>query len=114
MGSGAYPYSQNSSQVIMVFMKLGSLFVESGMFCVYGYDPETKSFRHFSHNENPTRAVNTISLKCRLPSTDAIDMREQNSSMRMKVQGRLMQAHFTEIHEDFANRIRSDIFLTKE
>ena len=25
--------------------------------CVYGYDPETKSFRQFPYNENPTRAL---------------------------------------------------------
>ena len=31
---------------------------------VYGYDPKTKSFRHFPYNENPTRALNTNSLKC--------------------------------------------------
>ena len=36
---------------------------------VYEYDPETRSIRH----ENPTRALNTTSLKCWLPSTDAID-----------------------------------------
>ena len=40
--------------------------------CVYGYDPETKSFCHFPCNEKPTRALNTTSLKCCLPSTDAI------------------------------------------
>ena len=47
----------------MVFMKSGSLFVGSSMSCeswVYGYDPETKSFRHFSYNENPRKALNTI------------------------------------------------------
>ena len=26
---------------------------------VYGYDQESKSFRHFPYNENSTRAVNT-------------------------------------------------------
>ena len=31
---------------------------------VYGYDPETKSFRHFPYNENPTIAINSTSLKC--------------------------------------------------
>ena len=44
---------------------------------VYGYDAETKSFRHFAYNENPTRTLNTTSLKCCLPSTDAIDRREK-------------------------------------
>ena len=31
----------------------------------------------FSNNENPTRALHTVSLKCCLPSTDAIDRREK-------------------------------------
>ena len=33
--------------------------------------------RNFPYNENPTRAVNTTSLKCCLPSTDAIDRQEK-------------------------------------
>ena len=61
----------------MVFMKSGSLFVESSMSWVYGYDPETKSSRYFPYNENPTRALNAISLKCCLPSTDVIESREK-------------------------------------
>jgi len=36
-----------------------------------------QSFCHFTYNENPTRALNTTSLKCCLPSTDAIDRREK-------------------------------------
>ena len=44
-------------------------------------------FRHFSHNENPMRALYTISLKCCLPSTDAIHRREKIGSIRIKVQG---------------------------
>jgi hypothetical protein len=40
-----------------------------------------------------------------LSSTDVIDRREKNSRMRMKVQGRLMQAHFIEIHQVFAKKI---------
>ena len=55
----------------MVFMKSGSL---SWM---YGYDPETKSFRNFPYNENPKRALKTSSHKCCLPSTDAINSREK-------------------------------------
>ena len=31
-----------------------------------------QSFSHFSYNENPTRALNSSSLKCCLPSTDPI------------------------------------------
>jgi len=67
---GHVSYTQNSSTVIMVFMKVGSLFVESR---VYGYYLETKLFRHFLCNENPIRALNSTLLKCCLPSTDAID-----------------------------------------
>jgi hypothetical protein len=61
----------------MVFMKSGSLFVESSMSWVYWYDLETKSFRHFPYNENPTRALYTTLLKYCFPSTDAIDRREK-------------------------------------
>ena len=32
---------------------------------------------YFSNNENPTRALNTMSLKCCLSSTDVIDMRKK-------------------------------------
>ena len=74
---GSYPYTQDPSTVIMVFVKSGSLFMEPGMSWVYGYDPGTKSFWNFPYNENPTRALNIISLKCCLPSTDAIDSREK-------------------------------------
>ena len=34
-------------------------------------------FRHFPYNENPTRTLNSTSLKCCLPSTDAIDRWEK-------------------------------------
>ena len=36
-----------------------------------------QSYRHFANNENPTRALNTTSLKCRMPSTDPIDKWEK-------------------------------------
>ena len=42
-GFGSYPYTQVSSPVIIVFMKSGILFVESGMSWVYGYVWETES-----------------------------------------------------------------------
>ena len=32
---------------------------------------------HFPYNENPKRALNTISFKCSLPSTDTIDKQEK-------------------------------------
>ena len=35
------------------------------------------SFHHFLYNENPTRALNTTSLKCWLTSTDVIDRRKK-------------------------------------
>ena len=58
------------------------------------------------YNENPTRALSTTSLKCCLPWTEAIDRREKNSCMLMKVQG-------IEIHQVSAKRkIRWDTFLT--
>ena len=59
--------------------------------------------RHFPYNENPTRALNTKSLKCCLLSTDAIDA-GKNSRMCMKVQRRLMQEPFIEIHQVFAKK----------
>ena len=69
---------------------------------VCGYDPETKSFRHFHFNENPMRALNTNSLKCCLSSTGApIERREKNACIRMKVPGRHMLARFIEIHQVF-------------
>ncbi len=62
--SGSYPYTHESLPVVMVFMKSGLPFVESIMSWVYGYDPQTKSFRNFPYIGNPTRAFNTTSLKC--------------------------------------------------
>ena len=57
--------------------------------------------QHFPYNENPTRALNTTSLKYCLSSTDAVDRRGKNSRMRMKIQGRLMLTRFIEIHQSF-------------
>ena len=73
-----------------------------------------QSFRHFPYNENLMRALNTMSLKCCLPSTDAIDRLEKNLCMHMKVQSRFMQVYFIEIHQVSAKKInkRSDTFLT--
>ena len=53
---------------------------------------------YFSNNEN--LALNTISLKCFLPSIGAIASREE-SRLHMQVEGRLMQARFIEIHQVF-------------
>ena len=49
-----------------------------------------------------------------LPSTDAIDRQgKKNLHMHMKVQGRIMKAHFIEIPQVFAKK-RSDTFLTEK
>ena len=63
------------------------------------------------YNENPTRALNTTSLKCCLPSSDAIDRWEKIHTC-VKVQGHLMQVRFIEIQQVFPKTIRSDTFLT--
>ena len=63
--------------LMMMFVKSGSMFLESNMSWVYGYDPESKLFHYFPSNENPTRPLNTTSLKFCLPLTDAIDRREK-------------------------------------
>ena len=55
--------------------------------------------RLFPYNENPTKALNTTSLKCCWSSTDAIDRQKKKSRMRMKV-----QARFIEIHQVFAKK----------
>jgi hypothetical protein len=105
-----FPYNENEVfcvipihpglvTVIMLFMKSRSQFMESSMSWVCGYDPETESFHRFSYNENLMRALNTTSLKCCLPSTDAIVRWEKIDAMPMKVQGCLMQACFIEIHQ---------------
>ena len=70
---------------------------------VYRYNPETKSFCSFPYNENPKRALNTTSLYCYLLPTDTID-RQKKIHKSMKVQGRLMQVCFIEIHQVFAKK----------
>ena len=47
-------------------------FVEYCMSRVYRYNPETKSFHHFSHNKNPTRALNYLTQML-LAINDAFD-----------------------------------------
>ena len=44
---------------------------------VYRYDTVSNLFHHFLYNDNLTRAINTTSLKCCLPSTDTIDRWEK-------------------------------------
>jgi len=67
------------------------------------------NYEYFSNNENPTRALNATSLKWCLSSTDAID-RRKNSRMRMKVQRRLMQECFIEIHQEREQRQKVGYF----
>ena len=43
----------------------------------YGSSALLQSFHHFPYNENPTRALNTTSLKCGLPAINAIDRRKK-------------------------------------
>ena len=74
LSSGIW-YTQDSSPVIMVFMKSGSLWSPA---CPVRLQYEVvfallQSFCHFPYNENLTKALNTTSLKWCLPSTDAID-----------------------------------------
>ena len=71
-GSGSYPYTQ----AMLYSINSDPDFINDESW-VYGYDPETKLFRHFSYNKNPTRALNITSLECCLSSTDAIDRREK-------------------------------------
>ena len=62
---------------------------------VYGYDPEPDIF---AYNENPTKALNTNSLKWYLPSNGATDRRE-------KVHACVGQFKlFVEIHQVFAKK----------
>ena len=72
IGSGSFPYTQDFSPVIMVFVKWESLLVMFSMSCESWVLPVT---RHFPY-ENPMRVLNTNSLNCYLSSTDAIDRRE--------------------------------------
>ena len=113
MVSGLYPYPQdmlNSTNRDPNFM---NIIITGDESWVYGYDPETKSFRNFPHNENPTtRALNTTSIKCCLPSTDDIDRREK-TRMRMNIQGRLMQARFIQIHQVFAKKNKVEYFSNR-
>ena len=68
-------------------------------------------FRHFPCNENPTRALNTTSLKCCLPSTDAIDWREKVHVYvwKFKVAYCYRASKSTRLSQ---KQIRSDTFLT--
>jgi hypothetical protein len=65
----SYPYTQNLLDYTNSDPDLMNTIITGDESWVYGYDPETKSFRHFAYNENQTGALNTTSLKCRLLST---------------------------------------------
>ena len=65
--------------------------------------------RHFPFNENPTRALNTTSLKCCLPSADAIDRREKIT----RAYKGLRSPHTTALHWNppgFCKKIRWILF----
>ena len=65
--------------------------------------------RHFPYNENPKRAQNTASVKCWLPSTDAIDKRV----IFTHGYGRSRSPHANALHWYASGfRKRSDSFLT--
>ena len=75
--------------------------------------PGNKSFRHFAYNENPTRALNTTSLKCCLPSTDAIDRREKiHACVLMFKVVSCTRASLKSIN--YSQKKRSDTFLTEK
>ena len=102
-GFWVVPYTQDSSPV-MVFIESGSLFVESSMSWVYGYNSETKLFHHLPYNENLMRVLNTTSLRYCFAINWCYWQVGNNSYMLMKVQGHLMQACFIEIHQIFVRK----------
>ena len=74
-GSGSYPYTQDSS--VIVFMKSGSAVCEV-QHVLRVLDVQVRPGTcHYPYNENPMRAIYPTSLKCCLPSTDAIDKWEK-------------------------------------
>ena len=92
-GSGPYPYTQESQDMLDSTNSepdLMNIIITVDESSVYRYDPEPVILFKM---KNLMRALNTTSLKCCLPSTDAIDRWEKNSRMRMKVQGRLIEIH---------------------
>ena len=88
----------------MVLMKSRSLFVESNMSSVFGYDPETKLFHNFSYNENPTRAITLPHSNAVCHQLMLLTGEEKNSLMCIKVHGHLVQVCFIEIHQVFAKK----------
>ena len=91
--SGSYSYTQGMHDSTNSDPDFMNTIIAGDGSWVYGFEPETKSFRQFTYNENPTRVVNTTALKCYLPSNDVIDRREK-SRHACEVQGHLMQARF--------------------
>ena len=104
MGSGSYLYTQDSFTSDYDVHEVGvTVCGVQHVLWVLGVRVRPGT-RYFPYNDNPTRAPNNTSLKYCLPSTDAFDRREKNSRMRMKVQGRIMQASFIDIHQVFAKQ----------
>ena len=73
--------------------------ITGGKCWVYGYDPETK----FNKNTTPphSNACHQLMLLTG----------EKNSCMHMKVQGRLMQVPFIEIHQVFGRKKKGRILF---
>ena len=82
-------------------------------FWVYRYNPEIKLIHHFPYNENPTRALNTTSLKCCLPSTD-IDDKWEKFTHAYEGSTSLQQVHFSKIHQVFEEKKKLDSFLIEQ
>ena len=70
-------------------------------------------FCHYSYNENLTRTLNTTFTQMLLAINWHYWQAGKNSRICMKVQGYLMQVHFTEIHQVFGKKKRLDTFLTE-
>ena len=98
------PYTQDSSSVIMVFMKSGSLFVESSISCeswVYDTTLNQSLSLQWKSDESIKHYLTQMLL--------IINWRYgKNSRMHMKIQGRLMHVRFNEIHQVSAkkNKVR--------
>ena len=95
--SGWYPYTQDSSPVINV-----EVIVCGFLHVLWDWWRGQSENRHFSYNEIPTSALNTISLKCLLPLSDTIDRREK---IHACIWGRLMQARVIEIYQLFVKKV---------
>ena len=74
--------------------------------------PGNQIFPSFFLQWKSNESTKHYSLKCCLPSTNAIDRREKNSRMRMMVQDGLVQARLIEIHKVFVKINKVTYFST--